>query len=205
MIHFSWYSVEGYRALVERHLEVEVTGLGRDGQPMKVTATGWKARILQHECDHLAGTLYVDKMVERTFRTTKNLRLPLPAGCPRPGKCLVPSHAWSCQLLSFHLASVCVVYMSWYCCTLCESWSYSNVKSFGEFAKRSVSLNEWRTTSCVPLWVMKEVTTFLSPSLCLAVAPPWVGFFHVEKNSIVVSLFWGRLILRDQFRRPSWL
>jgi len=86
-------SVEGYRALVERHLEVEVTGLGRDGQPLKFTATGWKARILQHEIDHLQGTLYVDRMLKRTFRTTQNLRLPLPSGCPRPGTCLSPSCA----------------------------------------------------------------------------------------------------------------
>ncbi|KAJ0787881.1 putative peptide deformylase [Helianthus annuus] len=59
----------GHRAMVERFLDVEVTGLDRYGQPMKVSASGWQARILQHECDHLAGTLYVDKMVKRTFRT----------------------------------------------------------------------------------------------------------------------------------------
>lgn len=78
-------SVAGHRALVERHLEVEVTGLGRDGQPLHFTAKGWKARILQHEYDHLQGLLYVDRMVKRTFRSTDNLRLPLPSGCPRPG------------------------------------------------------------------------------------------------------------------------
>lgn len=80
-------SVGGHRALVQRHLEVEVTGLGRDGQPVRFTATGWKARILQHEYDHLQGLLYVDQMVKRTFRTIDNLRLPLPSGCPRPGVC----------------------------------------------------------------------------------------------------------------------
>eukprot|EP01018_Ginkgo_biloba_P021020 Gb_04790 [translate_table: standard] len=78
-------SVDGFRGLVERHLEVEVTGLGRDGLPIKVSATGWKARILQHECDHLAGVIYVDKLIPRTFRTVKNLTLPLAAGCPKPG------------------------------------------------------------------------------------------------------------------------
>ncbi|BBM99924.1 peptide deformylase [Marchantia polymorpha subsp. ruderalis] len=80
-------SVDGYRALVERDLEVEVTGLGRDGKPVHVNASGWKARILQHECDHLMGQLYVDKMIPRTFRTKENLRLPLAAGCPEPGPC----------------------------------------------------------------------------------------------------------------------
>ncbi|KAL3699928.1 hypothetical protein R1sor_017950 [Riccia sorocarpa] len=80
-------SIDGYRALVERDLEVEVSGLGRDGNPIYIKASGWKARILQHECDHLMGDLYVDKMVPKSFRATKNLRLPLAAGCPNPGVC----------------------------------------------------------------------------------------------------------------------
>ncbi|KAK9054670.1 hypothetical protein SSX86_025749 [Deinandra increscens subsp. villosa] len=78
-------SVDGYRAMVERFLEVEVNGLGRDGKPIKVEACGWQARILQHECDHLEGTLYVDRMVKRTFRTIENLDLPLANGCPKQG------------------------------------------------------------------------------------------------------------------------
>nr|BAJ91963.1 predicted protein [Hordeum vulgare subsp. vulgare]BAJ92286.1 predicted protein [Hordeum vulgare subsp. vulgare] len=80
-------SVDGYRAVVERHLDVEVSGLDRNGRPMKVEASGWQARILQHECDHLEGTLYVDKMVPRTFRTVDNLNLPLATGCPPLGAC----------------------------------------------------------------------------------------------------------------------
>ncbi|PKA53779.1 Peptide deformylase 1A, chloroplastic [Apostasia shenzhenica] len=78
-------SVNGFRGMVERHLQVEVTGYGRHGQPIKVDATGWQARILQHECDHLDGIIYVDKIIPRTFRTVDNLHLPLPAGCPQPG------------------------------------------------------------------------------------------------------------------------
>ncbi|KAF5739104.1 PEPTIDE DEFORMYLASE 1A family protein [Tripterygium wilfordii] len=78
-------SVDGFRAVVERNLEVEVTGFNRNGQPIKVDAKGWQARILQHECDHLDGTLYVDKMVPRTFRTVDNLDLPLAEGCPKLG------------------------------------------------------------------------------------------------------------------------
>lgn len=71
--------------MVERYLEVEVTGFGRDGQPIKIDASGWQARILQHECDHLDGILYVDKMVPRTFRTAENVKLPLAIGCPKLG------------------------------------------------------------------------------------------------------------------------
>lgn len=70
---------------MERYLDVEVSGLDRYGQPVKVNASGWQARILQHECDHLEGTLYVDKMVQRTFRTVENLDLPLAVGCPKLG------------------------------------------------------------------------------------------------------------------------
>ncbi|CAI7797720.1 unnamed protein product [Closterium sp. NIES-53] len=80
-------NVNGYRGMVERYREVEVSGLARDGKPITVHATGWQARILQHECDHLAGLIYVDRMVPRTFRTSGNLRLPLPAGCLQPGCC----------------------------------------------------------------------------------------------------------------------
>lgn len=71
--------------MVERYLQVEVTGLDKDGKPIKIDASGWQARILQHECDHLDGTLYVDKMVPRTFRTVENLDLPLATGCPKLG------------------------------------------------------------------------------------------------------------------------
>ncbi|KAL0921160.1 hypothetical protein M5K25_008207 [Dendrobium thyrsiflorum] len=78
-------SVDGFRAMVERHLQVEVTGHSRFGQPIKISSSGWKARILQHEFDHLDGTIYVDKIVPRTFRKVENLDLPLPVGCPKPG------------------------------------------------------------------------------------------------------------------------
>lgn len=78
-------SIDGYRAMVERYLEVEVKGLDRNGVPIKVDASGWQARILQHECDHLEGTLYVDKMVPKTFRVVDNLELPLAMGCPKLG------------------------------------------------------------------------------------------------------------------------
>jgi peptide deformylase len=60
-------SVPGYMALVERALEVEVTGLDVNGDPVSWRVAGWPARILQHEVDHLAGTLYVDRMISRTF------------------------------------------------------------------------------------------------------------------------------------------
>jgi peptide deformylase len=60
-------SVPGYMALVERHLSVEVKGMGADGEPIRWEAEGWPARILQHEVDHLRGVLYVDRMLTRSF------------------------------------------------------------------------------------------------------------------------------------------
>lgn len=60
-------SVPGWSALVERALDVEVRGTDEHGEPVEWRATGWPARILQHEVDHLEGTLYVDRMLTRTF------------------------------------------------------------------------------------------------------------------------------------------
>jgi peptide deformylase len=60
-------SVPGYMALVERALEVEVNGQDEEGRPVSWRVSGWPARILQHEVDHVGGTLYVDRMITRTF------------------------------------------------------------------------------------------------------------------------------------------
>jgi peptide deformylase len=60
-------SVPGYMALVERDLEVEVRGTDEKGDAVRWRVSGWPARILQHEIDHLRGTLYVDRMITRTF------------------------------------------------------------------------------------------------------------------------------------------
>jgi peptide deformylase len=64
-------SVPGYTALVTRAREVEVTGVDVEGAPVKWRVRGWPARILQHEVDHVRGTLYVDRMLTRTFCTTE--------------------------------------------------------------------------------------------------------------------------------------
>jgi peptide deformylase len=60
-------SVPGWSALVPRAVEVEVRGTTEHGEPIEWRVSGWPARILQHEIDHLEGTLYVDRMVSRTF------------------------------------------------------------------------------------------------------------------------------------------
>jgi peptide deformylase len=40
---------------------VQVKGLNRRGQPMKVKAEGWLARIFQHEIDHVNGIVFPDR------------------------------------------------------------------------------------------------------------------------------------------------
>ncbi|MFQ5615168.1 MAG: peptide deformylase [Anaerolineales bacterium] len=46
---------------VERATEATIRGRNRRGQPIKIKAKGWLARIFQHEVDHLSGVLFVDR------------------------------------------------------------------------------------------------------------------------------------------------
>jgi peptide deformylase len=55
-------SLPGLVALVPRARKVRVECLDENGQPRVIRASGWHARILQHEIDHLSGALYVDRM-----------------------------------------------------------------------------------------------------------------------------------------------
>ncbi len=54
-------SMPGLVGDVERSLSVTVKAQNRRGQPIKLKAEGWLARIFQHEIDHLNGVMYVDK------------------------------------------------------------------------------------------------------------------------------------------------
>lgn len=65
-------SVAGATAVVKRARRVRVDCLDHKGKPCTINASGWYARILQHEIDHLHGTLYVDRMLTRTFMTVDN-------------------------------------------------------------------------------------------------------------------------------------
>ncbi|WP_189219577.1 MULTISPECIES: peptide deformylase [Streptomyces] len=55
-------SLPGLEAGTERHDEAVVEGVTLDGDPVRVRGTGFFARCLQHECDHLDGLLYVDRL-----------------------------------------------------------------------------------------------------------------------------------------------
>jgi peptide deformylase len=65
-------SLNGFTALVPRARNVTVECLDHRGEPRVIHASGWYARILQHEIDHLYGTLYIDRMHSRTFMTVEN-------------------------------------------------------------------------------------------------------------------------------------
>ncbi len=54
-------SIPGLVGEVERYSMVQVKGLNRRGQPMRVKAEGWLARIFQHEIDHINGVVFPDR------------------------------------------------------------------------------------------------------------------------------------------------
>jgi len=65
-------SLAGFTALVPRMRAVRVECLDERGQPKVIEASGWYARILQHEIDHLYGGLYIDHMRSRTLTSVEN-------------------------------------------------------------------------------------------------------------------------------------
>lgn len=61
-------SVKGLSAIVPRYRAVTITGYEYDGEPVTLQATGWAARIVQHEMDHLNGRVYTDIMDTKTLQ-----------------------------------------------------------------------------------------------------------------------------------------
>lgn len=53
-------SVPDFRADVKRASRILVEGVDREGSPLKIEAEGLLAIVLQHEIDHLNGTLFID-------------------------------------------------------------------------------------------------------------------------------------------------
>jgi peptide deformylase len=65
-------SLPGLVALVPRARKVKVECLDEKGRPKVIRASGWYARILQHEIDHLSGALYVDRMRSVSLCSVEN-------------------------------------------------------------------------------------------------------------------------------------
>ena len=61
---------------VERHESITVKGLNRHGLPFKIKASGWLARVFQHEIDHIEGIVYTD-LTDKVWKPTAEDETPL--------------------------------------------------------------------------------------------------------------------------------
>ena len=57
-------SVPGLRGVVPRHLRVRYRATGLEGEMIEREVAGFHARVIQHECDHLDGILYPQRMAD---------------------------------------------------------------------------------------------------------------------------------------------
>lgn len=75
-------SLAGFMAVVPRARKIIVQCWDEDGNERTIHASGWYARILQHEIDHLNGTIYLDRMQSRTFASLENYKKYSQTGAP---------------------------------------------------------------------------------------------------------------------------
>lgn len=67
-------SVPGMRGEVSRFSNIRYTGYDAAGKPLDVIAEGFHARVVQHECDHLDGIIYTQRLNDpRKFGFTEEL------------------------------------------------------------------------------------------------------------------------------------
>ncbi len=59
-------SAPHWQGPVSRATSLIVKGRDKDGKEVRLKAEGWLARIFQHECDHLDGTLFLDRVEDRS-------------------------------------------------------------------------------------------------------------------------------------------
>ncbi|MGC9380518.1 peptide deformylase [Streptomyces sp. MH13] len=64
-------SVPGWQAVVARHAEVRLLARDEHGRAVDEVFSGWPARIVQHETDHLDGTLYLDRAEPRSLSSDR--------------------------------------------------------------------------------------------------------------------------------------
>ena len=57
-------SVPGMRGMVPRYTKLRYSGFDVEGNPIERVAEGFHARVVQHECDHLDGILYPQRMTD---------------------------------------------------------------------------------------------------------------------------------------------
>lgn len=66
-------SFPGERFALRRSDRVLVTGLDLDGASVRIEVDGWRARIMQHEFDHLDGIVYVDRLSDSDWKTVQKI------------------------------------------------------------------------------------------------------------------------------------
>ena len=57
-------SIPDLRGVVPRLEKLRLEALDREGKPFSLEASGFFARVIQHECDHLDGCVYLDRMAD---------------------------------------------------------------------------------------------------------------------------------------------
>jgi peptide deformylase len=72
-------SVRGIRGRVRRPRHVRVESLDRDGAPLSLELEGFLASVIQHETDHLDGTLFIDRADTRTLTFLREYDRHVPA------------------------------------------------------------------------------------------------------------------------------
>ncbi|WP_194763289.1 peptide deformylase [Microbacterium sp. UFMG61] len=81
-------SFPGERFALRRSERVRVTGTDLDGNPVEIAVDGWRARIMQHEFDHLDGILYIDRLSDGDWKTVQ--KIAKKRGWGRPGASWMP-------------------------------------------------------------------------------------------------------------------
>jgi peptide deformylase len=81
-------SFPGERFPLRRSERVLVTGIDLDGRAVRIEVGGWRARIMQHEFDHLDGILYIDRLSDSDWKTAQ--KIARKRGWGRPGNAWTP-------------------------------------------------------------------------------------------------------------------
>ena len=81
-------SFPGERFPLRRSDRALITGTDLEGAPVRIEVDGWRARILQHEFDHLDGVLYIDRLDDSDWKTTQ--KIARKRGWGRPGQSWMP-------------------------------------------------------------------------------------------------------------------
>jgi peptide deformylase len=79
-------SVPGLTGAVPRWTRIRYRGYGLEGERIEREASGFHARVVQHECDHLDGVLYPQRMTDLSLLSfAEELRHGVPKGAPAIG------------------------------------------------------------------------------------------------------------------------